>query len=158
MTLSRVFLCALDLCMLLSHSSFVLKCLDCFLCSCLLICCIRFYEPTQPLCVFYSNAPFRPQLAAPRVGQPSSLWKRRSWKDRAHSVKRSDSSVCWQWWEKKDCYLDNHVLLNNIQNKPLLHWCTWLSWANICWYFPEMETITWTLVLQRLYYAICIIY
>lgn len=66
---------------------------------------IHFYKPTQLFCVFHSNAPFRPQLAAPRVGQPAGFWKRRSWEDRAHSVKHSDSSGCW-WWEKKDLLIN----------------------------------------------------
>lgn len=52
------------------------------------------------VCVFRSNAPFRSQLAASRVGKPASFWKRGSWEGRAHPVQRGDRSGCW-WWAKK---------------------------------------------------------
>lgn len=48
--------------------------------------------------VLHSNAPFRPQLAAARVGQPAGFWKWWRWGDGAHSDKLSDGSVLWQWW------------------------------------------------------------
>lgn len=48
-------------------------------------------------CVFHSNAPFWPQLAASRVGQPASIWKWRNWEDRDHSVEHRDRAGC-RWW------------------------------------------------------------
>lgn len=61
---------------------------------------IHSQKPTQLFCVFHSNAPFWPQLAAPRIGQPAGIWKRRSWKVGAHSVEHSDGTGCWRWGEK----------------------------------------------------------
>lgn len=48
-------------------------------------------------CVFHSNAPFRPQLAASGVGQPASVWKWRNWEVRDHSVGHRDCTGC-RWW------------------------------------------------------------
>lgn len=63
---------ALDSSVVLSYRSFVLKWLDCF---CVTICLFvyHFLQAHTAFCVFHSNAPFRPQLAAPRIGQPAGF-------------------------------------------------------------------------------------
>lgn len=77
---------------LLCLSGLIVYCM----CAYLLIC----RRPIQLLCIFHSNAPFRPQLAASRVGQPAGIRKRGSWKDGSHSAEHSDRTGCWRWGNK----------------------------------------------------------
>lgn len=84
-------------------------------------------------CVFHSNAPFRPQLAASGVGQPASVWKWRNWEVRDHSVGHRDCTGC-RWWGNRKPTSARHRCTTSLLFMHWLQHCFRSHFVFIFWF------------------------